>query len=70
MQQTVSVACTDGVTRAVNVDKKFNYPAGKLVEITVNADGESIQSLENKTTSGTINAEATALGGTAFARNV
>ena len=70
VQQTVSVACTDGVTRAVNVDKKFNYPAGKLVEITVNADGESIQSLENKTTSGTINAEATALGGTAFAKNV
>ena len=70
VQQTVSVACTDGVTRTVNVDKKFNYPAGKLVEITVNADGESIQSLENKTTSGTINAEATALGGTAFAKNV
>ena len=70
VQQTVSVACTDGVTRAVNVDKKFNYPAGKLVEITVNADGESIQSLENKTTSGTINAEATALGGTALAKNV
>ena len=70
VQQTVSVACTDGVTRAVNVDKKFDYPAGKLVEITVHADGESIQSLENKTTSGTINAEATALGGTAFAKNV
>ena len=70
VQQTVSVACTDGVTRAVNVDKKFDYPAGKLVEITVNADGEGIRSLENKTTSGTINAEATALGGTAFARNV
>ena len=70
VQQTVSVACTDGVTRAVNVDKTFNYPAGKLVEITVNADGESIRPLENKTTSGTINAEATALGGTAFAKNV
>ena len=54
----------------MNVDKKFNYPAGKLVEITVNADGEGIRSLENKTTSGTINAEATALGGTAFAKNV
>ena len=70
VQQTVSVVCTDGVTRAVNVDKKFDYPAGKLVEITVNAGGEGIRSLENKTTSGTINAEATALGGTAFAKNV
>ena len=28
VQQTVTVACTDGVTRAVNVDKSLNYPAG------------------------------------------
>ena len=70
VQQTVSVACTDGVTRNVNIDKSLNYPAGKLVQITVNSDGESIQTLETKSTSGTINAEATALGGTALANNV
>ena len=70
VQQTVAVACTDGVTRSVNVDKQFNYPAGKLVVITVDENGESIQSLETKSTSGTVNAEGTALDNTALACNV
>ena len=70
VQQTVAVACTDGVTRSVNVDKQFNYPAGKLVAITVDENGESIQSLETRSTSGTVNAEGTALDNTALASNV
>ena len=70
VQQTVAVACTDGVTRSVNVDKQFDYPAGKLVAITVDENGENIQSLETKSTSGTVNAEGTALGNTALASNV
>ena len=70
VQQTVAVACTDGVTRSVNVDKQFNYPAGKLVAITVDENGESIQSLETKSTRGTVNAEGTALDNTALASNV
>ena len=70
VQQTVAVACTDGVTRSVNVDKQFNYPAGKLVAITVDENGENIQSLETRSTSGTVNAEGTALGNTALASNV
>ncbi len=70
VQQTVAVACTDGVARSVNVDKQFNYPAGKLVAITVDENGESIQSLETKSTSGTVNAEGTALDNTALASNV
>ena len=70
VQQTVAVACTDGVTRSVNVDKQFNYPAGKLVAITVDENGESIQSLETKSTGGTVNAEGTALDNTALASNV
>lgn len=70
VQQTVDVACTDGVTRSVNVDKQFNYPAGKLVAITVDENGENIQSLETKSTSGTVNAEGTALDNTALASNV
>ena len=70
VQQTVAVACTDGVTRSVNVDKQFNYPAGKLVAITVDENGESIQRLETKSTSGTVNAEGTALDNTALASNV
>lgn len=68
--QSVQVACTDGVTRTVNVDKSLNYPAGWLVKITVNADGEQVESLSSQSVSGTINADGTALGGTALASDV
>ncbi len=70
VKQTVTVACTDGVSRSVNVDKNMNYPAGWLVKITVSGGSEQIESLDNKSTSGTINASGTALGGTAFADNI
>ena len=62
VQQTVTVACTDGVTRAVNVDKSLNYPAGWLVEITVDENGENVTALCEKSVAGTFNAEGTALG--------
>ena len=62
VQQTVTVACTDGVTRAVNVDKSLNYPAGWLVEITVDENGENVTALREKSVTGTFNAEGTALG--------
>ena len=62
VQQTVTVACTDGVTRAVNVDKSLNYPAGWLVEITVDENGENVTALRERSVTGTLNAEGTALG--------
>ena len=31
--QKVSVMCTDGIARTVNVDKSLNFPQGWLVEI-------------------------------------
>ena len=62
IQQTVTVACTDGVTRAVNVDKSLNYPAGWLVEITVDENGENVTALCEKSVAGTFNADGTALG--------
>jgi len=40
VQQAVSVMCTDGTARTVNVNNKLNFPAGKLVEISVDGDGE------------------------------
>ena len=40
VRQSVTVACTDGVTRTVNVDKSLNFPAGLLVEITVTGEGD------------------------------
>lgn len=70
VKQTVAVTCTDGVTRTVNVDKSLNYPAGWMVKITVNADGEQVESISKKGTSGTINADGTALGETALADDV
>lgn len=70
VQQTVAVKCTDGVTRTVNIAKDLNYPAGWLVKITVDENGEQVESLETKGISGTINADGTALGDTAFADGV
>ena len=51
VQQAVSVMCTDGTARTVNVDNKLNFPAGKLVEISVDGDGESVQSISPRSTS-------------------
>ena len=68
--QNVSVMCTDGITRSVNVDKSLNFPTGWLVEITVNSNGESVKSISSKSTSGTVNADATALGNAQLADDV
>ncbi|OUP30284.1 S-layer homology domain-containing protein [Faecalibacterium sp. An192] len=68
--QSVTVACSDGVTRTVNVDKDLNFPAGWLVQITVDENGESVESIDEKSTSGTFNDTATALGGMTLADNV
>ena len=68
--QNVSVLCTDGITRSVNVDKSLNFPTGWLVQITVNSNGESVKSISGKSTSGTVNADATALGNAQLADDV
>ena len=60
--QKVAVLCTDGITRTMNVDKSLNFPAGWLVEITVGPDGENVEHVSGRSTSGTINENATALG--------
>ena len=70
VQQAVSIMCTDGTARTVNVDNKLNFPAGKLVEITVDDSGESVQSLSPRAVTGTVNADGTALGDIPFADNV
>ena len=60
--QKVSVMCTDGITRTVNVDKSLNYPSGWLVEIRVSPEGENVAAISSKAVSGTINENATMLG--------
>ena len=43
--------------------------AGTLVEVSVTADGESVEKLESRSTSGTISDDASALGSTPLAEN-
>ena len=68
--QKVSVMCTDGIARTVNVDKSLNFPQGWLVEIKVTPEGESVEHIEDRRVNGTINANATALGAAALADDV
>ena len=68
--QKISVMCTDGITRTVNIDKSLNYPTGWLVEISVTPEGEQVTAIESKSVSGTITATATALGDYALADDV
>ena len=68
--QKISVMCTDGIPRTVNIDKSLNYPTGWLVEISVTPEGEQVTAIESKSVSGTINDTATALGDYALADDV
>ena len=68
--QKISVMCTDGITRTVNIDKSLNYPTGWLVEISVTPEGEQVTAIESKSVSGTINETATVLGDYALADDV
>ena len=68
--QKISVMCTDGITRTVNIDKSLNYPTGWLVEISVTPEGEQVTAIESKSVSGTINDTATALGDYTLADDV
>ena len=68
--QKVSVMCTDGIARTVNVDKSLNFPQGWLVEIKVTPEGESVEHIEDRRVNGTINTSATALGAAALANDV
>ena len=70
VMQSVTVACTDGVARTVHVDKSLNFPAGWLVEITVDENGEQVESIDARSLSGTFNAEGTTLGDTPLAEDV
>ena len=68
--QTVKVLCTDGLAREVNVDKSLNFPTGWLVEVRVSPEGESVEKINQRSVSGTVNENATALGDRALADDV
>ncbi len=68
--QSVSVLCTDGAVRSVNVDKNLNYPTGWLVSITASPSGETLNSLDEQPVSGYFDAAARTLGGYRLADDV
>ena len=55
---------------SVNVDKSLNFPTGWLVEVRVSPEGESVETIDERSVSGTVNENATALGDMALADDV
>ena len=68
--QTVSVVCTDGITRSVRVDKSMNFPKSWLVEVRVTPEGETVTGIANKSLSGKFDLENSMLGSTPLANDV
>lgn len=68
--QTVSVVCTDGITRSVRVDKSMNFPKSWLVEVRVTPEGETVTGIANKSLSGKFDLENSMLGSTSLADDV
>ena len=68
--QTVSVVCTDGITRSVRVDKSMNFPKSWLVEVRVTPEGETVTGIANKSLSGKFDLENSMLGSTPLADDV
>lgn len=68
--QTISVVCTDGITRSVRVDKSMNFPKSWLVEVRVTPEGETVTGIANKSLSGKFDLENSMLGSTPLADDV
>ena len=68
--QTVRVLCTDGTVRSVRVDKNLNIPTGWLVSITTTPEGETLQSISEKSVSGLFSAAGRTLGDYKLANNI
>lgn len=68
--QTVSVVCTDGITRSVRVDKSMSFPKSWLVEVRVTPEGETVTGIANKSLSGKFDLENSMLGSTPLADDV
>ena len=69
VQSQTVVACTDGVARTFYTGTG-TYSVGRLVTVTVDDGGTSIQSMQNKSLSGTVNSAGTTFAGHAFAGSV
>ena len=70
VQTSVTVVCTDGITRTFTADQDTSYTTGKLISVTVTDSGITIKSLSEKSTSGKVNSSATKLGDLTFADDI
>ena len=70
VETTYNVFCTDGATRAFTVQGNAGVSFGTLVSVVVTQDGAKISRMPARTLTGKVNADATAVDGTAFAGNV
>ena len=69
VQSQTVVACTDGVARTFYTGTG-TYSVGRLVTVTVDDGGTSIQSMQNRSLSGTVNSAGTTFAGYSFAGSV
>ena len=70
LQVETQVACTDGTVRTFYTSGTAAYSAGRLVTVTVDGTGTTLQSLGTKSLSGTISQDGTSFAGYDFAAGV
>lgn len=70
VETSITMICTDGVTRTFTVGRKTSYDAGTLLAVTVNADGTEASKLSRQSISGYVSADGATLGDYRFAANV
>ncbi len=69
VQVTTQVACADGTVRTF-YHSGGALSSGKLVTVSVTASGTTVQSMSNKSLSGTVNSSGTKFAGYAFSDSV
>ena len=69
LQTETQVACSDGVVRTFYTSAG-TYSVGRLVSVTVDSSGTSIQSMQKKSLTGTVSGDGSSFAGYQFAGNV
>ena len=69
-ETSVTIYCTDGITRTFSIDRDVSYDAGDLLTIDVEKGEVNIKRLSEKSITGKINKTGTKLGDYSFADNI
>lgn len=70
VQTDLTMLCTDGRSRTFTIARAVSYDAGALVSVTVTKNGATVQTLQSKTRSGSVDANAARFAGDPFAARV